>query len=276
MEIDDIVASLAEADRRGRKTPFLAPRVGGGDVETRIEGLVRTFSVEPDDFEGWGVFEPHNPSTAQLQREAQRPDIERYLELFEPLRAILVEPLERASWLAHPVNDSDMRQRFGTASPFVVHLVERARPFDSIVARSDGRAWWFERLDRRVAPRRLEALREAWRDERTPDELDASGLTPAMHAAYAMRWSASDATPTRPEQRVDEALETGGGELCDVEERNEHLRVEWRTSEGERHVSLVTRDDFTVLGAGICLSGRDRDFDLESLVGVVEQRPEWG
>jgi hypothetical protein len=46
--------------------------------------------------------------------------------------------------------------------------------------------------------------------------------------------------------------------------------VEWTTSEGLRHTSAVTKTDLTVVSSGICLSGRDRDFDLLSLVGVVE------
>lgn len=47
--------------------------------------------------------------------------------------------------------------------------------------------------------------------------------------------------------------------------------MEWTTAEGDSHSSAISKADLTVISAGIGLSERDRDFDLQSLVGVVEQ-----
>ena len=48
--------------------------------------------------------------------------------------------------------------------------------------------------------------------------------------------------------------------------------VEWQTFDGEYHSSAISKQDLTVISSGICLSGLDRDFDLQSLVGVIEKR----
>jgi hypothetical protein len=41
---------------------------------------------------------------------------------------------------------------------------------------------------------------------------------------------------------------------------------------GESHTSAISKQDLTVVTAGICLDDLDEEFDLQSLVGVVEQR----
>jgi len=38
--------------------------------------------------------------------------------------------LQGQTWLAYPVNESDMQQRLGTAKPIPVHLVTEASAFE--------------------------------------------------------------------------------------------------------------------------------------------------
>jgi hypothetical protein len=94
---------------------------------------------------------------------------------------------------------------------------------------------------------------------------------PRTNGCSSLRRS-QDRAECSDEQRLDEALRLGGGKLVDFRDRDDTWMVEWATRDGERHVSIVTKHDLTVASSGICLSGRDRDFDLQSLVGVVERR----
>ncbi|NEO92177.1 MAG: hypothetical protein F6K56_18860, partial [Moorea sp. SIO3G5] len=76
----------------------------------------------------------------------------------------------------------------------------------------------------------------------------------------------------RDHRRLEQALEMGGGALQQFHDRGEFWQVRWRTANGEHHTSAISKQDLTVISSGICLSGRDRDFDLQSLVGVIERR----
>ncbi|WP_445248687.1 hypothetical protein [Microcoleus sp. OTE_8_concoct_300] len=84
----------------------------------------------------------------------------------------------------------------------------------------------------------------------------------------------------RAGQRLQRALKMGGGELRDfcvkrsypAGNRQNYWLVEWTSGSGEHHTSAIAKNDLTVMSAGICLSGLDKDFDLHSLVGVVENR----
>ena len=74
----------------------------------------------------------------------------------------------------------------------------------------------------------------------------------------------------RDERRLHEALQVGGGDLQGFTDRGDYWIVEWTTRGGSRHSSAISKDALTVISSGICLSGYDRDFDLQSLVGVID------
>jgi hypothetical protein len=272
-----LLNQLAAAEEAFRGTRFLAPCLRGGRVRAKVAGLLCTFAPKPHDFEGWGVFRAVGDTTAALQEEASLPQVVAYLGLLAPLRLRLVQAVRGQTWLAYPANESDARQRWGAARPAPVHLVTDGAPFEPIVARWDGRAWWFEELDRRADPQAAARLREALQQVVPPDQLRFNGLTPEMRVAYDL--AAQQAAGfqevmqrRRDDARLQGALRVGGGELREFQDRGDYWLVEWTARDGERHTSAIARCDLTVVSAGICLSGEDREFDLQSLVGVVERQ----
>lgn len=284
-DIRDLLKRLAADEENLRARRFLAPCVRGGGVRASVAGLVYTFTPDPPDFEGWGVFQPADERTARVVEEADAARVAEYLGLFTAFRLRLAYPLRGATWLAYPANESDARQRLshprGVGRPVLVHLVTEGREFEQAVARTVGGAWWFEELDRRADPLDAERLREARRNKLAPEALGWPGLTPEMRSCYSLivrreereRRRKEQTRQSRDERRLREALHFGGGKLHGFTDRGGHWIVEWTAPDGpEVHVSAISKSDLTVLSAGICLNDEDEKFDLQSLVGVIEER----
>jgi hypothetical protein len=277
-DIRKLINQLAAAENQLQQTEFLAPCVSGGRVCTRVSGIVYSFLIQPSNFEGWGIFKAKNEKEAELVETADLFQIDAYLDRLAPMRLHLAYPLTRRTWLAYPANESDARQRIGSAKPVPIYLVDEGDRFETIVARWDGARFWFEAIDRRADPIFCETLRENLTQLTAPKNLKFKGMTPEMRTVYDL---VTQKTPEfdehwqrrRDEGRLREALRVGGGELIRFEDRHEDFwTVEWLTGDGERHTSAIAKSDLTVVSSGICLSGRDRDFDLHSLVGVIEYR----
>lgn len=273
-DIRKLLDSFAAQEEQLRSTQFLAPCVRGGRIRTRVAGMVYTFTPKPRKFEGWGIFEPVDQQTAAMVVEAELPQVAEYLRQFKPFRLRLAYVLQGKTWLAYPVNEADMRQRVGSVKPVPVQLVTEGTSFEQIVARWDGQSWWLEELDRHADPLVVEELRSALRQLISPLEVRFKGITPEMRSLYDLVTQQTEGFSQhhRDERRLQKALKMGGGELREFRDRGDYWTVEWKTADGQQHTSAIAKTDLTVIGAGICLSGRDRDFDLQSLVGVIEDR----
>jgi hypothetical protein len=322
-DIRNLLNQIAAQEAQLRDTQFLAPCVRGGRVRTSVANIIYTFTPQPQDFEGWGIFQPVDGKIAEVVEEPSLPQLAEYLKLLKPLRLRLAHVLQGQTWLAYPMNESDMQQRLGAAKPVPVHLVTEAAAFEPIIARFDGSAWWFDEIDRRAEPQPAELLREQLRQGTMPENVRFPGMTPEMHTVYDLALQQTEAYQLRlqhqrevreqqerqreqrqqrraqrdeqrreqerqsqrgrrqrgsaqgDEGRLRDALHMGGGELREFRDRGEFWQVEWTTRNGERHTSAISKGDLTVISSGICLSGYDRNFDLQSLVGVIEARDNW-
>ncbi len=273
-DIRKILSQLAAKEGQLLDTQFLAPCVRGGRVRTRIGGMTYLFQPQPQNFEGWAIFRPINEKIAAVIEDASLPQVAEYLQLLVPIRLQLARVLQGQTWLAYPVNESDAKQRVGFAKPVAVHLVSEGSQFEQIVARWDGNCLWFEEIDRRADPLPSEKLKRALKHLILPEEVRFKGMTPEMRTVYELvsRNIKDFAPKVRDEKRLQRALKMGGGELRDFRDRQDYWLVEWTSGSGEHHTSAIAKNDLTVMSAGICLSGLDKDFDLQSLVGVVENR----
>jgi hypothetical protein len=272
--IRTLLQQIATQEEQFCSTRFLAPCVRGGRIRTRLVGMVYTFLPYPRQFEGWGIFQASKAQTAALIEEASLLQIETYLKPFQSFQLRLVQRLQSTTWLAYPINEADIRQRIGIVRPVPVHLVMEGKVFDQILARFDGQSWWFESLDRRDDPMVAETLRSELKSLMPSEALRFKGMTPEMRCTYDLvaQHTKGMSQHRQDERRLQQALKTGGGELQTFQEHSDYWTVEWTTSDGERHTSAIAKTDLTVISSGICLSGRDRDFDLQSLVGVIEDR----
>ncbi|WP_026735481.1 hypothetical protein [Fischerella sp. PCC 9605] len=276
-DIRKLINQLAAQENNLRSTQFIAPCVRGGKVRTRVAGIVYTFIPKPRNFEGWGIFQPVDDQTAAVVEEPSLPQIAEYLQHLKPVRLRLAHLLRSQTWLAYPVNEADMQQRCGYCQPIAVHLVTEGARFEPIVARTDGAGWWFDECDRRADPLIAEQLQEHLKQVTPPEKLHFSGITPEMRTVYNIvaqqaKEFAALQQQRRDEKRLREALQMGGGELQEYRDRKDHWVVEWTTADGEPHTSAISKTDLTVMSAGICLSGEDEKFDLQSLVGIVEKQ----
>jgi hypothetical protein len=271
-QVSDALTRLAAAEQCFLDCEFLAPVTRGGMVQVRIAGVICTLRIQPADFTGWGVFRPISHSEATLARQAKLSERQRYLDLFPLVRLILADQRE-CEWLALPAHRGD--SRFDIEGLIPVCLVEEAQLFAVIEARFDGSNFWYTGPDSRWDPATASYLRQELALLSPPEQLHRSGLTAEERAAYELNyWPRYEATEgarrSREQDRLRGALAHAGADLKDYIERDDVYTVTYEV-DGQRHTSAIAKKDFTVQVAGICLSGEDQNFDLQSLVGVIRE-----
>lgn len=270
--MNKLFEKLAAEEDAFFESTFLSPVLKGCKIRVRIAGIILELVVtRPKNFEGWGVFQPLSFKEARKIRDPDMAEREQYLCLFPCLRLILCRHTDE-QWYGVPANNDS---RFKITGYIPVHFSEEVQMFDTIKARFDGQTFWFQTIDDNYNPVIGPFLRESLANLLEPDKVQMIGLSTADKEAYNLAfWTAFEADleskKDRKEERLKAAIERAGGVYRSYIERGATYTVEYSV-DGNTHRSVIDKDTLGVQSAGICLSGGDRAFDLQSLVHVIRR-----
>jgi len=293
----ELIAELEAQAARLKEHRVLAPLPEGQKryVTTLIEGTpyrLKIPKVEP----GWWLLRPVSDHEAQVIGEPPPYEVARYLEQLPAIRVIAVYRLGKESWLVYPWNAGDAFQRgwpplqggrVPQPRPLQLVTAPALRPFDVVVARALDGLLLFDEYDRRTLWAPLaDKLRSCLEEQEWSPGPRIEGLTPELRAVLSLhrhRFLEEEKRRILQEEaqrrrtlrgRLESALEYSGARLRSWTERGEGYEVIWE-HEGEEYRTMI-RPDLFVESAGICLSGRDLDYNLAAIVHIMRQARERG
>lgn len=271
--IDNLINKLANQEKDFLQQEIFAPYIkGGSKILVRVNGVVYKLKTPKFKKDGFGIFKAKDANNAKLTREAELYESSEYLQLLPKVDFILVSKLER--WLAYPANIKDFRQRFGV-EPQLTHVLvaDNVEIMDAVEARFDGMHFWFENIKFDDSMERREQLRTRIEQQNYFISKNTKGLTPAEEIAfkYASEFH-KEANKSKIEKRLENEFMKTGAIMEKFIERGNNVEVQWKDKQTHgTYTSVLKMDDLSVVTAGICLSGGDKKFDLQSLVTVCRQ-----
>lgn len=269
----NLFSKMADLEKDFFSSQVLCPVLKNKPIRVRIAGVILNMQVvRPTNYEGWGVFELPTAKTARLVREPSATERQAYLNLFPALRLIVCRRVGDV-WYGIPANLADTRFKITGLVP--IALATEVQLFDVVQTRFDGQNCWFDTSDERHDLRLSSYLRQELVKLTEPSELSHSGLSPELCDAYLLAYGPAleadiEAKKDRVEERIKDVLRRAGAKYRSYLERTDSYTVEYMVGR-ERHRSTISKDNLEVRSAGICLSGNDRHFDLQSLVGVIRE-----
>ncbi len=264
----DLIDRFRREEDAFLRAQFVAPVGPNGNVRVRIAGIVCELLAHGDP--GLCVLQPTSPREARVVRQATKTEARRYLELFPRARLVAAFQLG-PTWFALPASAPAKGVRVEGIVP--IAYAQNVQLFQTVVCRFDGSLFLEESTQRHAD---AAYLRDELRKMTSVAGLTRKGLTDPERAAYAHQLKLQEElSKTVDERRLERALKLAGATLERCEQQHGSFVVTYRV-DGEPYTSVVSKKNLTVVSAGVCLSGRDGDFDLTSLVSVLRERRRLG
>ena len=282
-EQHEMFQKMMEAEQDLFKTEFVAPLISRWiPLVTSIQGIVYRFEARHSD-KGYFLWRPVGVGHAKpIQRLSNIEQMD-YLKMFKSLNMIAIRKGTLCGpvweeWICVPWNLTEARARFGIGEAVVVRLIptsHRVQQMDVITVA--------------VTPTLLYHCQNSYITSAALIQLKILlskgevfeaiiGATPEMKLAVeVLITQEAELQKKMEENRIKRALDRADAELVSyAEQTGTTYVVRWK-AQGIDYRTVVQKKDLEVISAGICLSGRDRIFDLTSIVSVMKERQQrWG
>ena len=245
-----------ESKTFGGEVDFFAPAVNN-NITIRLEGVIMNMVYSPSRYMGWGIFKVKSPKEAILVRDASMEEKQRYLNLYPRFTAVVYKQDKMPHAVVSSLNiNGNIR----------ILLPENISIFDTVIVRWDGKNFWYDKHDDNANIINAERLKPLINEKVKPELVKIPGLTPSEMKAYGLAY---ENVRDKTKDIINKALTKGGGKLTNYIDRGDSYSVTY--SVNGQSVTTTVDNKLRVQSAGICLSGGDKYFDLESLVYVIKE-----
>lgn len=270
MDVLELIKSVGIKEKNIKDSIFISPIYNNDYVVARIDGFIQKFRVAKAT-PGWYKIKPKNLHEAKIVDQADFIEIDNYFKLLTQVRMILIYKSEDV-YLGVPLKNNSLKLDFTQVFPVYLVSEDQAGAFENVVCGYDGANFWYRQNDISSDPARTEHLRESFEKLVKPEKVAYKGLTLEERVAYSIRFSLDKkARESLKEISIKKDVELAGGEFVRFIERNDHFSITYKVGKQE-YTSYVSKDtSHHVLTAGVCLQGKDRDFDLATLIPVLRE-----
>lgn len=264
MKYLDLLDKLISCEKEVIDQQILSPVIRGAKVCVKIAGIVVRLNISPNNFVGWGIFSTDKSlKEAIFVEEPKKRQQREYLELLPRAMMVICEHNEERT-VGSFLNNDD-RFPFDAAPIFFPQNISL---FDVVSARYNGQYFIYERHNAGRYTKQTDAAMGFLNKETKPDKIKLHfGFARAYAYAYEVSVKQKKLTV---EDKVKTAVARAGGNFRNMVDRGGIFTVSFEV-DGQTFTPTINANNLMLENAGICLSGYDRAFDLESFVCLTKQ-----
>lgn len=274
MDILKTIERLGKQENAITDQVIVSPVFYNRRIITRIEKILYYLDI-PFTEPGWYNFKPVDKTKAKILSVADIQEKQNYLKQLHKTRVILVYK-KNNMYFGVPLKGTG----FDISTLLPIYLCDdTVKDFSKCICRFDGLNLWFDSVDISGDLAKTDYLNQSLINNVKPGEIKYKGLTLEEKIAYNIRVEL-EIKQKEIEAKLKEKLKKdtikddvvfGGGRFIQSTEKSDHFSVTYEVN-GHNFTSIISKDPkHHVITAGICLSGKDRDFDLRSLISVISE-----
>jgi hypothetical protein len=270
-----LLDSFIKKERDLLNNMFIAPfDQNTTTIIVKIDKVNYKFKINKTKSSGLGYFKPKNSKEAVLVGEVEEYLADSFLKSLPSLIFILCYETD-FGWIAYPY-DLNGIAKYNIFGEILIKNVKDCQRFDIITARYDSVNMWYHEPFAGANISKSIQLRDCFQSDFNELQIKAAkdkilGLKTEESKAFDIvleSWKKFLKTST--EDTIKQFLQNSGATLSNYILKGTDIEIKWKAPSGKTYYSLIKKDSYDVVSAGICLSGEDQKFHLKDLPYLVD------